>query len=211
MKRVIIVHGWTGSPNRDWLPWLAAELARDGAQVIAPRMPHPLFPTIESWVRTLEQRVGTLTPDTYFVGHSVGCQAIIRYLDRRAGTHPDERSGGAVFVAGWLAIKTQAEAPKANTPRRRMLAFWLSVIRRFARRWETQPIDFERASNALPRSTLLLSDTDFFVPLDRTKRDFERLLGSRTVVFHHAGHFTRFDGYRTFPELLAEVRSLLNG
>src|SRR5205823_3645371 len=25
-KRIIIVHGWSGSPDANWLPWLASEL-----------------------------------------------------------------------------------------------------------------------------------------------------------------------------------------
>ena len=37
MKRVVIVHGWGGSPEDNWIPWLRKEMEKGGFEVIVPR------------------------------------------------------------------------------------------------------------------------------------------------------------------------------
>ena len=92
-KRVFIIHGWEGNANsKDWIPWLSRKLKSRGFKVNAPNMPNTNEPKIRSWVRYLEKRVGKPDSETYFVGHSLGCQAILRYLE----TLPDGvKVGGA--------------------------------------------------------------------------------------------------------------------
>ncbi len=49
--------------------------------VQVPAMPNTAEPKIETWVPFLEKLVGKPDKDTYLVGHSIGCQTILRYLD----------------------------------------------------------------------------------------------------------------------------------
>ena len=121
MKRVFIIHGWDGYPEEGWFPWLKEELEKRGFEVIVPTMPEPEEPKIEIWVPFLTKLIGTPDQNTFFVGHSIGCQAIIRYLE----TLPENtKIGGAVFVAGWYDLRnleTKKEeriaGPWVNTPR----------------------------------------------------------------------------------------------
>ena len=39
-------------------------------------------PRIQKWVSKLAQTVGDADKQTYFVGHSMGCQTIVRYLEK---------------------------------------------------------------------------------------------------------------------------------
>ncbi|EKE07220.1 MAG: hypothetical protein ACD_18C00151G0001, partial [uncultured bacterium] len=39
MKRVFIIHCWSGGPNDDWRPWLKVELEKLGYQVYNLSMP----------------------------------------------------------------------------------------------------------------------------------------------------------------------------
>ena len=48
-------------------------------------MPNPSRPEIDSWVSFLKEKVGKLDERTYFVGHRVGCQAIMRLLEKSEG------------------------------------------------------------------------------------------------------------------------------
>lgn len=77
-KRVFIIHGWDGSPQNCWFPWLKNELEKKGFSVGVPPMPHPEIPTISDWVNCIAVAVGQPDENTFFVGHSIGCQAILR-------------------------------------------------------------------------------------------------------------------------------------
>src|SRR3989344_3515952 len=106
MKRVFIIHGWEGYPEEAWFPWVKQELEKRRFEVFVPVMPDILGnPEIERRVNFIKELVGNPDKDTYFIGHSIGCQSIIRYLQ----TLPKEvRVGGAVFVAGWVSLTPMA-------------------------------------------------------------------------------------------------------
>jgi hypothetical protein len=102
MKRVFIIHGWGGKGGEGWQNWLKKELEKKGFEVFAPDMPDTENPKIETWVPFLSKLVGKCDEETFFVGHSIGCQTILRYLE---SLPESEKAGGAVFVAGWLNLK----------------------------------------------------------------------------------------------------------
>ena len=106
-KRVIIVHRWDGNSEADWYPWLKTELEKSGHEVIVPNMPDTAVPVIEKWVPKLAQTLGVPDANTYFVGHSIGCQTILRYLE----TVSNGTVGGALFVAGWFDLEN-LESPE---------------------------------------------------------------------------------------------------
>ena len=99
MKRCFIIHGWDGSPEEDWYPWLKQELEKKGFQVTVPAMPETNAPKIETWVTHLVRAVGQVDENTFLVGHSIGCQTILRYLEQLP---MGQRVGGVVLVAGWV-------------------------------------------------------------------------------------------------------------
>lgn len=76
-KRVFIIHGWDGHPDEQWFPWLKKELEQRGFEVYVPQMPKTEEPRIDIWVPYLRGLVGRPDQDTYFVGHSIGPQAIL--------------------------------------------------------------------------------------------------------------------------------------
>lgn len=75
-KRVFIVHGWDGNPESNWFPWLKKELENKGFEVFVPQLPDPNNPRIYNWIPKLAKTVGKASEQTYFVGHSMGCQTI---------------------------------------------------------------------------------------------------------------------------------------
>ena len=98
MKRVFVIHGWKGSPENHWFPWLQEQLTSNGLQTHLVHLPSPATPKVREWIAAIREAVGTPNKETYFVGHSLGCIAIIRYLE----SLPEEaRVGGCVFVAGF--------------------------------------------------------------------------------------------------------------
>ena len=76
--KAYLIHGWEGYPENCWFPWLKKQLEEKNYKVEVPEMPDTDHPKIESWVNKLKEIV---IPDeeTILIGHSIGCQAILRY------------------------------------------------------------------------------------------------------------------------------------
>jgi len=131
-KRVFIIHGWDGYPEENWFPWLRAELEKRGFEVHVPQLPDAGNPRIQNWVPAVAKVVGKPDRDTYFVGHSMGCQTIARYLE----SLPDKtKVGGAVFVAGFFKRLTNLEADEE--------------VRETAKSWLETPIDLGKIKQHL--------------------------------------------------------------
>ncbi len=101
-KKVFIIHGWDGSPDEPMYRWLGAELRKNGYEVIVPEMPDSETPHIGAWVSEIKEIAGEPNEEDIFVGHSIGCQAILRYLEKLP---PTVKVGGVVFIAPWLTLQ----------------------------------------------------------------------------------------------------------
>lgn len=171
-KRVFMVHGWDGHPDNGWFPWLKTNLEQNGFEVIAPSMPDPESPHINTWVPFLASVVGEADENTYFVGHSMGCQAITRYLE----TLPESvKVGGVVYVAGFFKRLTSLEPDEE--------------VQAIAKEWLTTPIDFAKVKSHVDQVVAIFSDNDYYVPLDN-QDDFRDKLGAEIIVVSNQGHFS---------------------
>lgn len=187
-KRVIIVHGWDGYPEEGWFPWLKKELEAKGFEVIVPQLPDAAIPRIDKWVPALSLAVGTPDEQTYFVGHSMGCQTIARYLE---ALPDDKKVGGAVFVAGFFKRLTGLE----DDP----------DVQETDKHWLGTPLDLGRVKSHLSKSVAIFSDDDPWVPLDN-QDDFRDKLGSEIIIEHAKGHFSgRRDKVFELPVVLEKV------
>lgn len=187
MKRIFIVHGWAGSPKNDWIGWAKQAFEQHGFEVVAPEMPDTLHPNIDAWVGYLREVVGEPDAETYFVGHSIGCQTILRYLETI-----DTPVGGAVFVAGWFNLEN-LEGPEVET---------------IAEPWIKTPIDFAKVQKVLPKSVLLISNNDDYGAFEENVQKFKEL-GSEVVVLQDAGHITAGDGFTELPQLIDILTPIL--
>ncbi len=187
-----MIHGWDGYPENNWFPWLKKELEARGFVVTAPAMPEPAAPHIDKWIPAIAVAVGVADKDTYFVGHSMGCQAIAQYLQ----TLPlSEMVGGAVFVAGFFRRLTNLE----NNPE----------VRRIADEWLGALIDFSKIKSHILGSVAIFSDDDRYVPLEN-QDDFRDRFDSEIVIENNKGHFDDSRGIKTLPVALEAVIKLSN-
>lgn len=168
MKRVIVVHGWGGSSMDNWLPWFKNEIEKLGHEVLVPDMPNTDNPVIEKWVNYLSEIVMVPDQNTYFVGHSIGCQTILRYLETISTP-----IGGALFVAGWFNLENlETEEEKE-----------------IAKPWINTKIDIVKIKKVLPKSTLLISDNDPYGALKENTQKFSEFT-TNVVVLPEADHLT---------------------
>lgn len=178
MKRVFIIHGWDGNPDEAWLAWLRRELEKKNIKVIAPQMPDAGEPKIGEWIPYLSGLAGIPDEKTYFVGHSIGCQTIMRYLE----TIYPKKVGGAVFVAGWFHLEN-LEGPAEET---------------VAKPWIETPIDLDKVKSVVQNITAIFSGNDPFVPLS-DEDIFQEKLGAEIIVEKDKGHFKEDDGVTEMP------------
>ena len=182
MKRAIIVHGWNGVPNNSWKPWLRKELEKKGFQVIAPQMPGGLHPKLNEWIKTISKNIEAPDQETYFIGHSLGCISIVRYLT----TLPKNSVvGGCVLIAGFsggLGIPEISE-------------------------FYSQPSQVERAGDYCKNFVIIHSDDDEVVPMKRAL-EFKEQLKAKLILEHNKGHLSESDGVKELPSALNAIKEM---
>jgi len=183
VNRVFIVHGWGSSPKEDWFPWIAKELKRKGFAVKALQMPDTDRPKIAPWVAHLKKSVGAPDADTHFIGHSIGCQTIMRYLQ-----NVKCQVGNLVFVGSWFTLKGIG---KKERP--------------IARPWLTERIDTAAVRKAAKGISVILSDDDPVVPLNANKNAFKSRLGARVTILKNKGHIDGNTGVTRLPIAVREL------
>ena len=184
-KRVFIIHGWGGSPDEPLYKWLKLKLEKSGFKVVVPEMPNPEKPEIEAWISRLEEILGTPDESTILVGHSIGCQAILRYLEK---LNPTSKIGGIVFIAPWLTLSNLESDEDWRT----------------ADPWLNTPIRETDVIKHTPKITAIFSDNDSYVPSENIEL-FKRRFNAEIVVEHGKGHFTTDDGVEKLESALNAI------
>ncbi|MBR9683048.1 hypothetical protein GOV03_00735 [Candidatus Woesearchaeota archaeon] len=190
-KRVFIIHGWEGHPHEGWYPWFKQELEKKNFLVSLPQMPNTDEPNIKAWVSYMGNLVGEPNENTYFVGHSIGCQAILRYLEKLE----DKKIGGVVFVAGWFKLTKEALLDEES--------------KEIAKPWLEIPIDFEKIKESTNKFVAIFSDDDHFVPLSQ-KDVFKEKLGAKIIIEKGKKHMTEATGIKELKSALDSVLELAN-
>jgi hypothetical protein len=182
MKKIVLVHGWTGHPKSDWIPWLRNELERRNFNVVVPAMPDTNHPKMDAWVKHLIKTVGNPDKDCYLVGYSLGCITILRYLET---LKKNQKIGGAVLVAGFASNLGYGE------------------IESFFKK----PIDWEKIKSRCKKFIAIHSDNDPYVSLHYGDI-FKEKLNAEVVVQHDMKHFSGGDGITELPVALEAVLKL---
>lgn len=177
-----------GTSKRDWMPWIKQELKKRKIKVYIPEMPDTEHPKIDEWMAHLSKVIGKPDKNTILVGHSLGGNAILRYLmQMRSG----QKIGSAIIVASWL----NRRKGRFRTPaRRKMMAPWFKT-----------PIYFDKISRHSKSFTALYSDDDAYVPQSAAKI-LKKKLGARMIIAHHQFHFD----LTKHPLILQEILSSIN-
>ncbi len=182
MKRVFIVHKWGGTPSSDWYPWLKKELEAKGYSVEVPSMPDTDNPKIDAWVGFLKEKVGNPDKDTYLVGHSIGCQTILRYLEKI-----DTKVSSVVLVAGWVNLTPET--------------FKEEGAEDIAKPWLETPLDWDKIKANCGKFLSLFSDDDKCVPVSDAEI-FKEKLGGEIIIQKGKGHYTEEDDITEIPVVL---------
>jgi predicted alpha/beta hydrolase family esterase len=182
MKKAILIHGWEGSPEEGWRPWLRSELEKRGFEVIVPAMPNSAKPNMSKWVNHLEKLIGNPDENCYLVGHSLGCITILRYLQ---SLNASQKIGGAVLVAGFTS----------NLGYNELDTFFQTKI------------DWDKIKSHCKKFIAIHSSNDPYVSLHYADF-FSNNLNAEIIVEQNMNHFSGDDGINELPSALKAVLKL---
>ncbi len=191
--KIIIVHGWGGSPLDDFFPWLKKEAEKIVHNVIIPRLPNTYHPEILPWINTLKKACGTVDKNTYFIGHSLGCSAILRLLKILPKT---TKVGGVILLAGGVYFTDVSTWKDGKDGDQEIVDKWL---------------DFEfNLKDVIEKTVLILSDDDPYIPVRKNAKTLKERLNAKVIIEHNKGHYTSSDGVKEVPTVFSELSKMIN-
>ncbi len=191
-KRAFIIHGYLSYPEEAWLPWLKRELTKRGYAVALPAMPNPDRPSRTGWIRFIAKLVGEPDAGTVMIGHSLGCQAVIRYLETLGAK--GKSVGQTVLVAGSFPPNLSLAEAKARVGDHPALLPWFTV-----------GVDARNVKKAAGRCTMILSDDDPYIPVRQARATLRAKLNPKIIMEHGKGHFNEDDKLTRLPSALAAI------
>ncbi|MFA5830609.1 MAG: alpha/beta hydrolase [Candidatus Paceibacterota bacterium] len=72
MKKVLLIHGYNGSPDGIWIPWLKKILEEKGFKVFAPHLPGGSLPSLEEETKTIKRIISKFGKKDSIITHSKG-------------------------------------------------------------------------------------------------------------------------------------------
>ncbi len=178
-KRAIVVHGWEGKPQSNWFPWLREELEKRDFKVFVPLMPNSNHPKADAWLNCLSQVVGMPDEETFFIGHSLGCITILRYIE---SLKKNIKIGGVILVAGFT---TDLGYDDLST-------------------FFKKSINWKKIKSHCKKFVSIHSDDDRWVSLHYGEI-FAENLGAEEIVKHGMGHFNEDSGVTKLSIVLDSI------
>lgn len=98
MKKALLLHGWEGTSQSHWFPWLKSELETRWYEVEVPNLPETDTPILEDQVDFLKnfslwkreypkgeglKEDGDFRDGDIIVAHSLGCQVWLKYIEEK--------------------------------------------------------------------------------------------------------------------------------
>jgi predicted alpha/beta hydrolase family esterase len=157
-------------------------LEKRGFTVFVPAMPNTKHPKMNEWLEHLTKVVGNPDENCYFLGHSLGCITILRYIE---ALKENQKIGGAVLVAGFTS----------NLGYEDLESFF------------EKPIDWRKINSHCKKFVAIHSDNDPFVSLHYGEM-FKEKLNAEVVIEHNMKHFSGGDGIEVLPVALESLAKI---
>ena len=184
--RAVIVHGSFGYPDENWFLWAAKELDSLGVRSVVPQFPTPKNQSLEVWLQVFHSMVGDVNQRTILIGHSLGVPFLLRVLENANIT-----VRATILVGGFFEPVGSSLYDPLNA----------SFIK--------HPFNWKKIRERAGIIKLYASDNDTIVPLERSQTLSMRL-GTKLEMVPGAGHFNSKAGYTTFPQLIQDLRRVLD-
>ena len=182
-QKILLVHGFEGSGETNWLPWIKKELEARGFEVFNPTISTSEHPTVESWMEELMPFMEKMGGDDIIVGHSLGSKAALHLVEKAK-----KKIGHLFLIASAIG---DVEERDWNWFKEESKDSDIDALRKF---WET-PVKWETVDKLAGSKNLVLSDDD---PYIKTKMYKNLPAGWFYQLWSGFGHFDS----KKYPELL---------
>ncbi len=183
MKKVFIIHGFEGSPNGGWRPWLMGEFAKQEIYACALSMPNPANPIPAEWVKEITRHIESNPRDQiYLVGHSLGVPAILRYIEKMKVKNVK----GMVLVSG----------PIYKTSKKKVGKFL------------AKPFNFADIRSKVKKVAVIHGDNDKSVSFEQGEFLAKELKG-KLIPIKNGGHLNGSSGWYMLPQCLEELIEMM--
>jgi len=186
MKKVLLIHGFTGTSAGLWFPWMKKELELRGYWVFAPQMPDTNCPVLSKWLTALEPVIRPFDAGDIIIAHSLGGKAALHAVLKNK-----KKIGRLILVAPAIGKRTESEWQKRM---REWPGKEIPALRKF---WE-EKIDFDAVSQ-FADVTVIFSDNDPYIPAC-PRRSLPKEWNMK--VWHGFGHFLSLSQPRLLEEVL---------
>lgn len=183
MYDYVIVHGSFGHQYENWFPWLFQKLTDAGKNVLAPQFPAGKgVQNYENWATVLDAYKDQLSPNTSFIGHSLGPAFIVDYIIDKG-----IQAKSLFLVAPFYSTINIPEFDEVNTPFFKEKQFKTENLRLFVK-----------------KTIFYVSTTDPYVP-NHLSLEFAERVGATVKLVEDAGHFNIAAGYSKFEQLYEDM------
>jgi predicted alpha/beta hydrolase family esterase len=146
-------------------------------------MPDSSTPTLEKWLPHLLKIVGTPDENCYFVGHSLGCITILKFLETLG---ENQKVGGTIFVAGF------SQDLEYDGYKKELASFF------------KKPLDWENVKKHCKKFVTIHSSNDPWVNIKHLDIFLDKL-GAEAIKLNGMKHFSGDDGINELPIVLDKL------
>jgi len=179
-----MIHGYKGSYDSHWFPYIAQEMIKHGVEVFAPQMPSDHTP--EKWMEAVEGFKKKINENTILIGHSLGCSIILHIL-----ASLEKPVFGTILVAGFGKVFSIEDGNKKEEEE--CNAF-------------VKDIAWKKVRKIGGKIKLFSSIDDPEISIDISIH-LSTMLQSSLEFIENAGHFCDEDGFTKFQKLLDYIIS----
>lgn len=179
MKKLLIAHGWFGTPADNWYPYLKEVAKKLGYEVHIPQLKDKDNPTLDSWTTSIQDEF-VIDEETSIVGHSLGAVLALKLLQNSS-----IKIDRLLLVSGW--------------------DFWDLTPEH--KTFFDVPVDHEKVIVNSTRISVVHSTNDPYITVYQAEEMSKRLKADFHKV-ENGGHLQATDGFSTFPLLVDLICSI---
>lgn len=199
MKTAFIIHGTSDTPDSHWFGWLKRELEKREYEIVAPQFPWIQEESYEKWAQLFEEHEYKMNTDSIFIGHSLGTCFILKLLSEK-----DIKVHGIYLIGAWGEIFSE-EILLNQHKKFKEVGFdipfdWMKNYESFV-----EKLDFEKIKNSAQKRFIINSKNDPYIPLELAE-NLQKNIDAELILYSHAGHFCKRDGYTEFWDLLDVIQ-----
>ena len=177
MKKVYLIHGFEGSPNGGWRPYIMRELGKLDIYACALPMLSPDKPILDEWLNEIDQYIKRdIGDEIYLVGHSLGGTTILRYLEK----FDSKNIKGVLIVSAPCILRNET-----------------SRISEFLK----EEFHWNVIKNKISKISVIHGDNDTLVPVSEAEKISSELNGE-LIIIQGGKHLNGSAGYTELPEAL---------